>query len=325
MDGDELYGLPLDRFVPARAELAKSLRAAGRRDDAKAVVALRKPSIAAWAVNQLVRTRHREIQSLFESGDELRAAQSGLLEGQGDPGVLRSAGERERAIVAELVGVARGLLTSEGNDLSAATLERVSDTLHAAALDEEARELVRDGRLERELRHVGLGLGLGTGLGEQAPAGARGAAPPAGSGRASAKVPKDAAPTGPDPKAASRTDAATGDDDAEARSSGETQGRRTGASPAQRRAERERAAAERDEAERTRREARARRAAARASVAAARRRALAAARVVETAEEQRRRAAQALEDADEVVAAARRDAATADEALERAEAELGEA
>jgi len=322
MDGDELYGLPLDQFVPARTELAKSLRAAGRREDAKAVVALRKPSIAAWAVNQLVRTRRREIQSLFESGDELRAAQSGLLEGRGDPRALRSAGERERAIVAELVGVARGLLTSEGNDLSAATLERVSDTLHAAALDEEARELVRDGRLERELRHVGLGLGLGAGLGEQAPAGTRGAAPRAGSGRASAKVAKDAVPTGPDAQAAPPADARGGVDAGPSREADDGRAR---PSAAQQRAERERAAAERDEAERARREARARRAAARASVAAARRRALAAARVVEAAEEQRRRAAQTLEDADEAVAAARRDAAVADEALERAEAELGEA
>src|SRR5205085_5409527 len=36
-------------------------------------------------------------------------------------------------------------------------LERVSETLHAAALDEEAREAVGEACLERELRHVGLG------------------------------------------------------------------------------------------------------------------------------------------------------------------------
>ena len=33
MDPHELYGLPLERFVPERAALAKALRAEGRRDD----------------------------------------------------------------------------------------------------------------------------------------------------------------------------------------------------------------------------------------------------------------------------------------------------
>jgi hypothetical protein len=36
-------------------------------------------------------------------------------------------------------------------------LERVRETLHAAALDPEARAQVSGGCLERELRHVGLG------------------------------------------------------------------------------------------------------------------------------------------------------------------------
>ncbi len=48
-------------------------------------------------------------------------------------------------------------MSSEGHELTQATLDRVSDTLHAAALDEDARGQVREGCLERELRHVGLG------------------------------------------------------------------------------------------------------------------------------------------------------------------------
>jgi hypothetical protein len=53
---DDLYGVPLDRFVPERAALVRALRSAGEREQAAAVAALRKPSVAAWAVNQLVRT-----------------------------------------------------------------------------------------------------------------------------------------------------------------------------------------------------------------------------------------------------------------------------
>ena len=114
---DDLYGLPLDRFVAERTALARELRGAGRREEAGEVAALRKPSVAAWAVNQLVRTQGRAVDELFEAGDALRKAQDGVLAGRDDAGSLRS----------------------------------------AAALDDDARNHVRGGRLERELRHVGLG------------------------------------------------------------------------------------------------------------------------------------------------------------------------
>jgi hypothetical protein len=83
-DPHELYGLSLDEFIPARAALVKSLRTDGQRDEAGRVSKLRKPFVAAWAVNQLVRTQPREITSLFEAGDALQAAQSELLGKRGD-------------------------------------------------------------------------------------------------------------------------------------------------------------------------------------------------------------------------------------------------
>ena len=92
MDADDLYGLPLDRFVAERGALAKSLRKEGRRDEATDVAGLRKPSVAAWAVNQLVRTQRAAMQELLDAGDELRDAQSALLAGDGDARALRTAG-----------------------------------------------------------------------------------------------------------------------------------------------------------------------------------------------------------------------------------------
>jgi hypothetical protein len=153
----DLYGLPLDRFVSERVAIAKALRAEGARERAAEVAKLRKPSVAAWAVNQLVRTQRRAVAELFESGDQLRKAQSELLAGRADGLALREAAERERAAVEQLAVTARGLLTSQGHQLSATMLERVGETLHAAALDEEARAQVAEGCLERELRHVGIG------------------------------------------------------------------------------------------------------------------------------------------------------------------------
>ncbi len=158
-DPSELYGLPLERFVPERSALAKALRSAGERERAAEVAAKRKPSLAAWAVNQLVRTQGRTIADLFEAGDQLQRAQAELLAGRADGHTLREAADRQRALVDQLTRRAQGLLSSEGHALSAAMLERVRATLAAAALEPDARALVTEGCLERELHHVGLGAG----------------------------------------------------------------------------------------------------------------------------------------------------------------------
>lgn len=169
MDADELYGLPMDHFVPARAALARELRSAGRGDEAAAVAALRKPSVAAWAVNQLVRTQARAMTRLYRAGDALRDAQAAVVGGRARPEALRGGAEAERTAVDELVQAAHGLLTTRGDSLSPTILERVSETLHAAALDDDARAMVKEGRLQRELRHVGFGIGLGAAASPPAP------------------------------------------------------------------------------------------------------------------------------------------------------------
>ncbi len=159
MGVDDLYGLPLDRFIPERGALARALRDRGERDEATRVGKSRKPSVAAWAVNQLVWTQKKGIAELFKAGDDAQSAQAELLAGRGDAGALRDAARREREAVESLLELARGLLSSGGHELSNMTLERVADTLHAAALEEQAREQVREGRLERELKHVGMAGG----------------------------------------------------------------------------------------------------------------------------------------------------------------------
>jgi len=161
MDVDELYGLPPDRFVPERDALVRELRGSGQRDEATEVAALRKPSVAACAVNRLAREHPRQLRELFKVGDALTKTQSRVLAGTADGRALGEAADRERATVSSLVDTARELLASEAQRPSATVLERVGETLHAAALDGEARERVQQGRLEHELRHVGLGMGAG--------------------------------------------------------------------------------------------------------------------------------------------------------------------
>jgi hypothetical protein len=275
MELDDLYGLAPDEFVPERGALAKALRAEGRRDEAAAVAQLRKPSAAAWAVNQLVRSAGDGVDELFAAGDAVREAQADVLAGRGDARELRDAGGRERAAVESLVDAARGMLS----DASAATLERVADTLHAAALDESARAAVREGRLERELRHAGLGLGEGADVFAAAPAPARAKAK-AAKAKAKAKAAKAK------PKAEARAPAAPKRDAA-----------------AERKAAKELAAAEA-----------AARKQARVALAKAAKAEERAGHALRAAQERRERAAQALADADAALAEAQaKAAATADE------------
>ena len=156
---DDLYGLPLDRFIPERAALTKRLRGEKRRDEASAVAARRKPSVAAWAVNQLVRTQAKRMNALFRAGDDLAQAQAGAASGTRAADAMREAMRHQREALDELLEAARGLLTSDGHPLTPATLDRVTDTLRAASIDEDSRRQVADGCLTQELAFAGLGIG----------------------------------------------------------------------------------------------------------------------------------------------------------------------
>jgi hypothetical protein len=153
---DRLYGLALEEFIPAREALSKELRDSGRRGEASAVKALKKPTVAAWAVNQAVRSQPRAARELWDAGDALAAAQEAVLSGKGSGADLREAAERERLALDPLVDAARGLLTSSGGDLSDTTIDRVRSTLQAAAIDPDARDEVAAGRATRERAPRGL-------------------------------------------------------------------------------------------------------------------------------------------------------------------------
>ena len=148
----DLYGLPLDQFTPARGELVKRLKSEGNREEAAQVGKLRKPTLPAWAVNQLVRTQPKRIGALFEAGDAVAKAQT-----SGQANKLREAAAEQRDELAGLMARAEGLLDSEGRGLTASVLERVSETLRAAAIDPESRAQVADGCLTRKLQFTGLG------------------------------------------------------------------------------------------------------------------------------------------------------------------------
>jgi hypothetical protein len=147
---DRLYGLPLDEFTGARDSLAAELRVQGDRETAAEVKKLRKPSVAAWSVNQLARTHKLEVEELLSVGQDLREAQKKAMSGGGAE-AIRDVTARRRRAVDRLVDRAQELLARSEHGTSRTTLDKVSDTLLAATVDEEAAAAVGAGRLTREL------------------------------------------------------------------------------------------------------------------------------------------------------------------------------
>ena len=110
--------------------------ARGLREEADAVKGLRKPNAAAWALNQLARRRPRDVERLIATGKRLRTAQEALL-GGGDPSALKRASAEERELVDKLTRDAAAVAGEAAATAGGSLEERIRDTLHAAALDEQ--------------------------------------------------------------------------------------------------------------------------------------------------------------------------------------------
>jgi hypothetical protein len=156
LDIDDLFALPLDEFTTARNALAKQLKQAGDGDAAEQVRALAKPSVAAWAVNQLARREPEAVRSLLNVAARLRSAQERSLKGDRTADELRAAQAEERELIRDLARRAEGVLREAGRPASGTTLERVSSLLRAAAVDEPGRTALREGRLAGDVEVSGF-------------------------------------------------------------------------------------------------------------------------------------------------------------------------
>lgn len=151
---DGLYALPLAEFTKARNDLATRLRKAHQEDAAATVRALKKPSTVAWVANQLARDQPKQMDALLQSAEQLRDAQQRSLAGQASADEVGEASTAEREALRALLTSAR---TALGARAGAPLLERLSQTLRAAAIDENARALLQRGRLTEELKAAGFG------------------------------------------------------------------------------------------------------------------------------------------------------------------------
>jgi hypothetical protein len=148
---DWLYGLPLEEFTRARNDLVSRLKRAHQSEVAAAIRVLRKPATVAWAANQLARNEPKQVAALLEAGERIRETQQRTLAGEASADELADATNTERAAIRALLISA---LESRG---TAAVLDRLGQTLRAAAIDETGRQLLERGRLTEELKAVGFG------------------------------------------------------------------------------------------------------------------------------------------------------------------------
>jgi hypothetical protein len=128
-DIDALFRLPLAEFTGERNTLAGRLKKEGRRNDADRVKLLAKPSVSAWAVNQLYWEHREAFDELMASGKRLRPAQKLRLAGKVQ-GMRDSLDARREALV-QLSDLATELLRDAGSNPSPDTLRRVTTTLEA--------------------------------------------------------------------------------------------------------------------------------------------------------------------------------------------------
>jgi hypothetical protein len=145
-----LYAESPAQFTAQRNALAKRLRDEGDKAAAQEVGSLKKPTTAAWLVNQLAHNEPKALDQFTAVARDLQAAQDEALEGSGGDH-LRRAARAGRDSIEGLVQIVRRV----GDGASEATFDRVRETLEAAIADPEARAAVTSGRLERELRPGG--------------------------------------------------------------------------------------------------------------------------------------------------------------------------
>jgi hypothetical protein len=151
---DELYQLPLSEFTPARNALATRLRKSGKAADADEVRSLVKPSIPAWAVNQIYWKHRPAFHRLLTSGDRLRKAQSSTLAGKS--GDVRGALDDVREALSELSRLAAGELETAGHNASPGAMRAVTATLEALSAYGTAATAPHVGRLVDEVDPPGF-------------------------------------------------------------------------------------------------------------------------------------------------------------------------
>jgi len=178
-DIDRLYQLPLDEFTAERNALAKRAGREGARIRERV-----KPSVPAWAVNQIYWRDRDEWDALIAAAENLRHAHKAVLGGR--EGDVRAAGKVHDEATESALKATLKILQTSSHPLTDATRQGVINTLRALPAAG-----VQPGRLDKTLQPGGFEMLAGLSIG-----GAKRTAAPVPS---SARVQGHASKTRPQP------------------------------------------------------------------------------------------------------------------------------
>lgn len=138
---DQLYQLPLKEFTAARNALAKSGADAS-------IKKLEKPTLAAWAVNQLYWRERKVYDEVIKTSTQVRTAYRRMLEGKDAD--VRAADTFHAEAMRRAKDTVRRILEEAGTTPSDAVMTPVTETLDALPTTDVP------GRLIRPLRRTGF-------------------------------------------------------------------------------------------------------------------------------------------------------------------------
>jgi hypothetical protein len=153
-DVDALFKLPVSEFTDARNALAGRLKKDGRGGDATLVKALTRPSISAWAVNQLYWKHRAAFDRLIATGQQFRQAQKSLVAGK--TADVRGSLDARRESLAELSDLATALLQDAGHNPNLDTVRRITTTLEALSAYASLADGPSPGRLTQDIDPPGF-------------------------------------------------------------------------------------------------------------------------------------------------------------------------
>jgi hypothetical protein len=146
---DRLFQTALPEFTEARNRLTSDLRSQGEPEAAARVKSLLKPSVSAWAANQLYWRQRDAWDRLVDLGDRWRSAQQRVLAGE-------ALAEERRSGLGAAREHCRRFLSELGQGVGAAVLARLGETLEAIATYGSAAPLTARGRLSADLAPPGF-------------------------------------------------------------------------------------------------------------------------------------------------------------------------
>lgn len=131
----DVLAQPIDQFTPRRNARVKDLKASGQADLANQLAAVKKPSLALWAANQVAAHNRATLDDLRKAGQALIKAQAAAAAGRANaPRDLRAASEEFQRKLEAAISAAASALRGGGHAAGEEALRQIREILRLAVL-----------------------------------------------------------------------------------------------------------------------------------------------------------------------------------------------